>query len=66
MRFASTVGNRVMVRADPNRKHGHCQFLGPYTVHEVYNNGTLRLVKATMHSAVYQTWNIRNVDPILA
>ena len=59
-------GDRVMVRADPTRKHGHRQFLGPYTVHEVYDNGTLRLVKATTHGAVYQTWNIRNVDPILA
>ena len=59
-------GDRVMVRADPTRKHGHRQFLGPYTVHEVYDNGTLRLVKASTHGAVYQTWNIRNVDPILA
>ena len=61
-----SVGDRVMVRDDPQRKHGEKQYLGSFTVDRVYDNGTLGLARATTAGAVYQTWNIRNVDPILA
>ena len=56
-----------MVRLDPNRKLDGDQFTGPYTVHTVYDNGTVKLSKAAANGgAVYQTWNIRNVDPCKA
>jgi hypothetical protein len=62
-----TVGDRAMVRQDPNRKHGTDQFRGPYTVTQVYDNGTVKLSRATpAGGAVYETWNIRNVDPCMA
>ena len=60
------VGDRVMVRRDPNRKHGSDQFQGPYTINRVYDNGTVKLTKATpAGGAVFETWNIRNIDPCL-
>ena len=62
-----TVGDRVMVRRDPNRKHGSNQFKGPYTVTNVYDNGTVKLTRATpAGGAVFETWNIRNIDPCMA
>ena len=58
------VGDKVMVRRQPNRKHGSDRQQGPYTVLRVNENGTLRLSKATPNGgAVIQTWNIRNIDP---
>ena len=45
-------------------EHGEPQYDGPYTVSRVNDNGTLQLRKdADNGGAVYQTWNIRNVDP---
>ena len=59
-----SVGDRVMVTQDPQRKHGSPRQKGPYTVTRVNDNGTLRLSKATANGgAVIQTWNVRNVDP---
>ena len=60
-----TVGDQVMVRRDPNRKHGTRQFSGPYTVTRVNDNGTVKLSKATPGGAVFETWNIRNIDPCM-
>ena len=61
-----TLGDRVMVRLEPNRKHGSDRFDGPYTVTRVNDNGTVRLSKATANGgAVIETWNIRNVDPCM-
>jgi len=60
------VGDRVMVKNDPNRKHGQPQYVGPFTVSQVNDNGTVQLTKATNGGAVTQTWNIRNVDPCMA
>jgi transposase InsO family protein len=59
-------GDEVMVRLDPHRKHDGDSFKGPYTVTQVYDNGTVKLSKATNGGAVYETWNIRNIDPCLA
>ena len=62
-----SAGDRVMVRRDPNRKHGSNQFKGPYTVTNVYDNGTVKLTRATpAGGAVFETWNIRNIDPCMA
>ena len=56
-------GDEVMVRSDPSRKLEGVRFNGPYTVTQVYDNGTVQLSKATNSGAVLQTWNIRNVKP---
>ena len=51
-----SVGDRVMVRCQPNHKHGSDRQQGPYTVLRVNENGTLRLSKATPNDgAVIQT-----------
>ena len=59
-------GDKVMVRLNPSRKHGEPQFAGPYEVVQVFDNGTVKLSKATAGGAVFETWNIRNVDPCMA
>ena len=61
--YTYTVGQQVDVRLDPNRKHGEDFFQGPYTVSRVYDNGTVKLTKATTNGAVSQTWNVRNIEP---
>ena len=63
------VGDRVMVKADKQRKHGHDQYLGPYTVTQVNDNGTVKLVKVAENNnggAVHETWNIRMIYPCMA
>ena len=61
-----SVGDQVMVKQDPSRKHGEPQFRGPYTVSQVNDNGTVKLTRATANGAMVQTWNIRNLDPCMA
>ena len=62
-----SVGDEVMVHRDPNRKHGSSQYKGPYRVTRVYDNGTVKLSRATpAGGAVYETWNIRNIYPSMA
>ena len=56
-------GDEVMVKADPHRKLEGERFEGPYTVAQVFDNGTVQLSRATTGGAVLQTWNIRNVKP---
>jgi hypothetical protein len=60
---AYTVGDQVMVKEDPHRKLEGARFSGPYTVNQVYDNGTVQLSKASNGGAVLTTWNIRNVKP---
>jgi hypothetical protein len=58
------VGDKVMVLQNPNRKFGEDRYDGPYTISDVYDNGTVKLQQATASGGVvYQTWNIRNVTP---
>ena len=64
--YQYAVGQQVMVRLDPNRKHGEDHFKGPYTVSQVNDNGTVKLTRATNNGAVSQTWNIRNLEPCAA
>ena len=60
------VGDKVMIRLAPNRKHGADHFAGPHTVNAINNNGTVKLKKDAPGGAVYETWNIRNLDPCMA
>ena len=62
------VHDKVMVRQDPNRKFQD-RFRGPYTVTHVYENGTVQLRRDADNrpgGAVFQTWNIRNLNPCMA
>lgn len=62
-----SVGDKVVVEQDPNRKHGENRYKGPFTITNVYDNGTVRLRKRTpAGGAVFQTWNIRKVFPYKA
>ena len=62
-----SVDDRVMVELSPNRKHGEPNYEGPYTVTAVNDNGTAQLRKdATNGGAVFQTWNIRQLQPCKA
>ena len=55
---------QVMVRQEPNRKHGEPLFKGPYTITQVYDNGTVKLARNTRSGGVvHTTWNIRNIHP---
>lgn len=64
---AYRVGDRVRIRQNPNTKFGQPQFLGPYTIVQVFGNGTVRLSRDTPNGgAVEQTWNIRNILPYAA
>jgi hypothetical protein len=55
--------NKVMVRLDPYQKRSGARFDGPYTVTQVYDNGTVQLSKATNGGAVLEKWNIHNIVP---
>ena len=59
-------GDKVMVKEDPNRKHGERHWIGPYTVVSHNDNGTVTLSRVSNRGAVQETWNIRNVDPCMA
>jgi hypothetical protein len=56
-------GDRVMIKRNPNRKFDSPAYLGPHTVTQVFDNGTVKLSKATNGGAVFETWNIRNLVP---
>ena len=58
------IGDQVMVLNKHGRKYsGEPQYEGPQTVSQVYDNGTVKLTRATLGGAVSQTWNIRNIKP---
>jgi len=65
---ACNVGNVVAVKAGKGRKHGSNPHLDPMRITQVYDNGTVKLVKVTDNNggAVSQTWNIRNIEPRMA
>jgi len=62
---AYNVGDIVTVDTGKQRNPGHDPNLGPYRITQVYDNGTVQLVKVADDNggAVYETWNIRNVNP---
>ena len=53
------VGDRILIKNDPNRKFGTNAYAGPYLVTEVRNNGTIRYRKGNIFDMI----NIRNVSP---
>jgi len=61
-----SVGDKVMIRLDPQRKHGTDKMTGPHTLTAVNDNGTVTLRKDTNGGAVHETWNIRNLEPCVA
>ena len=62
-----SLGDRVMIHQDHNRKHGADLYRGPYTVSKVNDNGTVQLRRdAGNGGAVTQNWNIRNLYPCKA
>ena len=64
MDYTFSVGDKVGIKQDPNRKHGKPHNKGPYTVTKVNDNGTVQLSEVAPNGgAVSQTWNIRNLFP---
>jgi len=62
-----SVGDKVVVEQDPNRKYGTDRYKGPFTITRVYDNGRVRLRQRTpAGGAVFQTWNIQKVFPYKA
>jgi hypothetical protein len=59
------VNDTVMIRHDPNRKHGDDTYKGPYPVTQVYDNGTVQLRIPKGAGAELIKWNIRNIRPYL-
>ena len=60
-----SVGDKVMIRLNPNRKHSTDTYKGPYDVTGVNDNGTVTLTQVTNGGAVSQTWNIRQLEPCM-
>ena len=53
------TGDLVLIKQEFHRKCGSPSYLGPYTVTEVCENGTLQI----NNGVVTDTYNIRNVQP---
>ena len=60
------INDQVMIRLDPQRKHGSAKYDGPHTLTAINANGTVTLRKDAHGGAVYETWNIRNLEPCAA
>ena len=60
------INDKVMIRMDPQRKHGSDKYSGPHTLTAIKDNGTVTLRKDANGGAVYETWNIRNLEPCAA
>ena len=60
------VNNKVMIRLEPSRKHGSDKYDGPHTLTAIKNNGTVTLRRDANGGAVYETWNICNLEPCAA
>jgi len=59
------VGDIMTVDTGKQRKHCHDPNLGPCWIAQVCDDGAVQLVKVADDNgkAVYETWNIRNVNP---
>jgi len=58
------VGDKVIVEQDPNCKHSTDRYKGPYAIHTINDNGTVKLVQGTNKGGVvYQTWNVLQIAP---
>ena len=60
------INDKVMIRMDPQRKHGSDKYTGPHTLTAINDNGTVTLRKDANGVADYETWNIRNLEPCAA
>jgi hypothetical protein len=54
-----TVNDKVLLSRSDLGKFGHDPYDGPYTITQIFNNGTVQLKMGP----VYQVWNIRNLKP---
>jgi hypothetical protein len=54
-----TVGNKIMIKNDPQRKYGEQAYSGPFTIIRVNDNGTVRYQKGLIRDTI----NIRNITP---
>ena len=66
--YTYTIGQKVVLKQDPNRKHGDKDaYTEPHTITEVNDNGTVKLSRNTRNGGVVSsTWNIRNIHPYQA
>ena len=55
-----------MIKLPTRRKHGTDAYAGPHTIVTVNDNGTVKLKWDALGGAVFETWNIRNLDPCMA
>ena len=53
------VGDRILIKTDPNRKYGQNAYKGPYSIISVNDNGTLRYQDGRIQDVI----NIRNLTP---
>jgi hypothetical protein len=53
------VGNKIMIKNDPQRKYGEQAYSGPFTILQVNDNGTVRYQKGLTRDTI----NIRNITP---
>ena len=58
--------DEAMAVVDPSCKLEGQQFIGPCTVTQVHDNGTVQLSQATHGGAVSRTWNICQLRPCWA
>jgi len=54
----------VVVKAGAGQKHGSNPYLNPRRITQVNDNGTVKLIKVADNNggAVFQTWNIQNIE----
>ena len=53
------VGDKILINADPKKPKFDKEYLGPFPIVQVNNNGTVKYRKG----AILDTVNIRNVHP---
>ncbi len=61
--YTYRVGQKVLVKNYNHRKFGDVEFIGPFTIVKVNDNGTVRLNQRLTRGSMTQTWNIRKIKP---
>ena len=57
--YTYSVGEQVLVKTDQRTKYGTSSYLGPYTIVQVNDNGTVRI----QQGSTTDTFNIRMITP---
>ena len=57
--YTYNVGQQIMIKNDHNRKYGENAYAGPFSILNVYDNGTVRIQKGIIRDTI----NIRNISP---